>query len=78
LPPDGKVRTRQFVEDDTTRWEPNELPAALQIGLHDATRFLRRGILTPKWGDSDRQLPHADAGDINPELGVNSSGNEER
>jgi hypothetical protein len=46
-----------------------ELAAALEVGLHDGTDFLRRLGVAAERRHRDRQLRQANARDLDPELG---------
>ena len=68
LPPHTHVGAAGLVQHGACCIHRTELPAALQVGLHDGRNLLGRLRFATEWRDHDGQLGQADPGDLDTEL----------
>ena len=74
LAPQRDIWPCGFVQRGASSVNGAELPAALQVGLHNGGNFLGGLRLTPKRSDGDGQLGQPDAGDFHSELSKRGNG----
>ena len=68
LPPHAHVRAAGFVQHGASSINGAELPAALQVGLHNGRNLLRGLRFATKWRNHDGQLGQSHPCHFNTEL----------